>query len=80
MALAYRKEIDELRAEAMVPVILFHAGFSTSSVGFVGFDVFFVVSGYLITSIIPRELESGRFSTVVCAKMDWRNLAGSSLS
>ena len=58
----YRREVDGLRALAVVPVILFHAGFHTFSGGFVGVDVFFVISGYLITTIIIAELEQGRFS------------------
>ena len=58
----YRREIDGLRALAVLPVILFHAGFPTFSGGFVGVDVFFVISGYLITSIILAELEQGKFS------------------
>jgi peptidoglycan/LPS O-acetylase OafA/YrhL len=58
----YRREIDGLRAVAVLPVILFHAGFSFFSGGFVGVDVFFVVSGYLITSILIAELEQGNFS------------------
>ncbi|QQZ30594.1 acyltransferase [Thiothrix subterranea] len=58
----YRKEIDGLRALAVLPVMLFHAGFSTFGGGFVGVDVFFVISGYLITSIILAELETGTFS------------------
>jgi len=58
----YRKEIDGLRALAVLPVMLFHAGFATFSGGFVGVDVFFVISGYLITSIIMAELEAGTFS------------------
>lgn len=58
----YRREIDGLRALAVLPVILFHAGFETFSGGFVGVDVFFVISGYLITTIILSELEQGKFS------------------
>src|SRR5262245_4744949 len=58
----YRREVDGLRAVAVVPVILFHAGFSAFSGGFVGVDVFFVISGYLITSIIMADLEAGKFS------------------
>lgn len=60
----YRQEIDGLRALAVLPVILFHAGFETFSGGFVGVDVFFVISGYLITTIILAELEQGKFSIV----------------
>lgn len=60
----YRREIDGLRALAVLPVILFHAGFETFSGGFVGVDVFFVISGYLITTIILGELEQGKFSIV----------------
>lgn len=60
----YRREIDGLRALAVLPVILFHAGFETFSGGFVGVDVFFVISGYLITTIILAELEQGKFSIV----------------
>lgn len=60
----YRKEIDGLRAVAVIPVILFHAGFPAFSGGFVGVDVFFVISGYLITTIILAEIERGTFSLV----------------
>lgn len=60
----YRAEIDGLRAIAVVPIILFHAGFEYFSGGFVGVDVFFVISGYLITTIILSEKEQGTFSLV----------------
>src|SRR5919106_1107625 len=60
----YRREIDGLRAVAVIPVVLFHAGFEIFSGGYVGVDVFFVISGYLITSIIISELEQGEFSIV----------------
>ncbi len=58
----YRPEIDGLRALAVVPVVLFHAGVPGFSGGYVGVDVFFVISGYLITGIIQRDIDAGRFS------------------
>ena len=60
----YRREIDGLRALAVLPVIFFHAGFQAFSGGFVGVDVFFVISGYLITSIILTEKTSGKFTLI----------------
>ena len=51
----HREELDGIRALAILPVILFHAGFPVFSGGFIGVDVFFVISGYLITSIILTE-------------------------
>jgi peptidoglycan/LPS O-acetylase OafA/YrhL len=60
----YRPEIDGLRAIAVLPVIFFHAGFETFAGGYVGVDVFFVISGYLITSIIIAEQSRGTFSLV----------------
>ncbi|VVN26841.1 hypothetical protein PS662_04668 [Pseudomonas fluorescens] len=59
-----RRDIDGLRALAVIPVVLFHFGFSTFSGGFVGVDVFFVISGFLITSILFREISAQRFSFV----------------
>lgn len=62
--MSYRNEIDGLRALAVLPVIFFHAGFKIFSGGFVGVDIFFVISGYLITNIIISELEQGKFSII----------------
>jgi peptidoglycan/LPS O-acetylase OafA/YrhL len=61
-ALAYRSDIDGLRAIAVLSVIVFHAKLGLFPGGFVGVDVFFVISGYLIASIILREEEKGAFS------------------
>ena len=60
----YRREIDGLRALAVIPVILFHAGFHSFSGGFIGVDIFFVISGYLITSIIFSEINTNTFSII----------------
>ncbi|HPE61742.1 MAG: acyltransferase [Thiothrix sp.] len=60
----YRKEIDGLRALAVVPVVLFHAGIPGFDGGFVGVDVFFVISGYLITTLLLEALQQGNFSLV----------------
>jgi peptidoglycan/LPS O-acetylase OafA/YrhL len=60
--MSYRREIDGLRAVALIPVMLFHAGYKGFGGGFVGVDVFFVISGYLITSLIMAEREAGTFS------------------
>jgi len=58
----YRREIDGLRAVAVLPVIFFHAGLDIFAGGFVGVDVFFVISGFLITTIIIDQRARGRFS------------------
>ena len=58
----YRPEIDGLRALAVLPVILFHGGIQIFGGGFVGVDIFFVISGYLITSILLVEIAEGKFS------------------
>lgn len=58
----YRADVDGLRAVAVIPVLLFHAGFATFSGGFVGVDVFFVISGFLITGVIQGDIDAGRFS------------------
>jgi peptidoglycan/LPS O-acetylase OafA/YrhL len=63
--LKYRADIDGLRSIAIIPVVLYHAGVSPVSGGFVGVDVFFVISGYLITSLITTEIDSQSFSLQV---------------
>lgn len=60
----YRPDVDGLRALAVLPVVLFHAGLDVFSGGFVGVDIFFVISGYLITRIIAGEMQERRFSLV----------------
>ncbi|MBI4817063.1 MAG: acyltransferase [Deltaproteobacteria bacterium] len=56
------KEVDGLRAVAVMAVLLFHAGFASVKGGFVGVDAFFVISGYLITQILVSELDGGSLS------------------
>lgn len=58
----YRADIDGLRALAVLPVVWFHSGLPGLPGGFAGVDVFFVISGYLITGIIARGLAAGSFS------------------
>ena len=60
--MTYRRDIDGLRGIAVLSVIFFHAGFSWFQGGFIGVDVFFVISGYLITSIIQKEIDGGFFT------------------
>lgn len=59
---AYRRDIDGLRALAILPVLLYHARAPGLGGGYVGVDVFFVISGYLITGILLREIDGGTFS------------------
>lgn len=58
----FRKDINGLRALAVLPVLFFHAEWEWFSGGFLGVDVFFVISGFLITSIIFRDLDAETFS------------------
>lgn len=64
MQIKYRTEIDGLRAIAVLAVIIYHAFPSLLPGGFVGVDIFFVISGFLITGIIIKELQGGEFSIV----------------
>jgi peptidoglycan/LPS O-acetylase OafA/YrhL len=59
---AYREDIDWLRAIAVLSVVAFHFEAPAIFGGFVGVDIFFVISGYLITGIIQSEVKSGTFS------------------
>ncbi|WP_288063434.1 acyltransferase family protein [Rodentibacter caecimuris] len=62
MSIKYRPEIDGLRAIAVISVIIFHLNETWLPGGFLGVDIFFVISGFLITSIILREAEENRFT------------------
>jgi len=61
---SYRADIEGLRAVAVLAVVMFHYGLAGCSGGFVGVDVFFVISGYLITAIARADLARGRFTLV----------------
>jgi peptidoglycan/LPS O-acetylase OafA/YrhL len=61
-AMKYRADIDGLRAVAVVPVLLYHVGVPGFAGGFVGVDIFFVISGYLICGMIDADIRNGTFS------------------
>lgn len=71
---AYRPDIDGLRALAVIPVLGFHAGIPGFSGGFIGVDIFFVISGYLISRIILRDIAIGNFSMVTFAERRIRRI------
>ncbi|WP_448249745.1 acyltransferase family protein [Thalassotalea agariperforans] len=60
----YREDINGLRAIAVLPIVLFHAGIETMTGGFIGVDIFFVISGYLISKIIISELKDDKFRLI----------------
>lgn len=62
MSIAYRPDIDGLRAIAVSLVIFNHLGWSLFSGGYIGVDIFFVISGYLITIILTRDIQAQQFS------------------
>lgn len=62
--LRYRRDVDGLRAVAVLPVVLYHFGSAFIPGGFTGVDIFFVISGYLISGTILADLDAGRFSIV----------------
>ena len=64
----YRSDIDGLRAVAILPVVAYHAGLAFVPGGFVGVDVFFVISGYLICRLINDEIKDGSFTVAAFYK------------
>ncbi|MHC8320382.1 acyltransferase family protein [Pseudomonas sp. GB2N2] len=73
LSIAYRPDIDGLRAIAVLLVLMFHGGLSLFPSGFIGVDIFFVISGYLTTSIILKSIESNSFSLAgFYARRIWR--------
>lgn len=74
MKLSYRADIDGLRAIAVLFVILFHIDSTVFTGGFIGVDVFFVISGYLITQIIEKELAQNKFSILAFYERRFRRI------
>jgi peptidoglycan/LPS O-acetylase OafA/YrhL len=74
-AIKYRSDIDGLRALAILPVVWFHSDLPGVPGGFTGVDTFFVISGYLITLIIHREVSSGTFSFAHFYERRFRRIA-----
>jgi peptidoglycan/LPS O-acetylase OafA/YrhL len=70
----YRPDIDGLRALAVLSVLFFHAGFAGFSGGYVGVDIFFVISGFLITTIISREIGENTFSLTTFYERRFRRI------
>ncbi|WP_219773907.1 acyltransferase family protein [Polymorphobacter sp. PAMC 29334] len=60
----HRADIDGLRAVAIVPIVLYHAGIETLRGGYTGVDIFFVISGFLITQTLMADLSIGKFSVL----------------
>ena len=60
----YRPEIDGLRSVAIFPVLLFHAGLPVFERGYLGVDIFFVISGYLIAGLILEDVRVNKFCIV----------------
>lgn len=64
MIIKYRPDIDGLRAVAVLLVVIYHAFPASLPGGFIGVDIFFVISGYLITSILKKEMQNGNYSII----------------
>ncbi|WP_336968790.1 acyltransferase family protein [Sphingobium aromaticiconvertens] len=73
-ASTYRADVDGLRAIAVIVIILFHAELAPFAGGFVGVDIFFVISGYLITRLIMADIDHGDFSIITFYKRRVRRL------
>ena len=71
----YRPDIDGLRAVAVLAILWFHSGLPGMPGGYTGVDVFFVISGYLITSIILRDSAEGSFSFASFYERRFRRIA-----
>src|SRR5687768_1239930 len=71
----YRADIDGLRGLAVLAVVWFHSGLPGLSGGYAGVDVFFVISGFLITSIIHKDAARGRFSFAYFYERRFRRIA-----
>jgi peptidoglycan/LPS O-acetylase OafA/YrhL len=63
-SVAHRLDIDGLRAVAVLPVLAYHVGIHSIPGGFVGVDIFFVISGFLITQVLLQDIDGGRFSLI----------------
>ena len=72
--MTYRPDIDGLRAVAVLSVFLFHAGVAGFESGALGVDIFFVISGYLITCVICERVTAGNFSIVGFFERRFRRL------
>ena len=77
---SYRPEIDGLRALAVLAVILYHSDIKLIPGGFIGVDIFFVISGYLITQIIYSELSVNNFSIINFYERRFRRILPAFLS
>ena len=58
----HRRDIDGLRAVAVLPVVAYHVGIHAVPGGFIGVDIFFVISGFLITQVLIQDIHGDRFS------------------
>ena len=72
--LEYRADLDGLKALAVFAAIFFHAEFEWFQGGFIGVDIFFVISGFLITSIILKDKENNKFSLYINQDYELRAL------